>query len=351
MSDASPRRPAERATFRDLVAYQTDRDPCDIDLSDNTSLFGAPPAALRALRTIDDEDATRYPGLYARVLRDALAAYAGVASGEVVTGCGSDDVLDSTFRAFAEPGDAIAFPDPTFSMIPVFARVNGLVPIAVPLAPDRDLDFDAMLATGARIIYLCSPNNPTGIIADAAGIERVLERAPGIVVLDEAYTEFCGRSFAARAPSHGRLVVSRTMSKAFGLAGLRFGYATASSALVTEIEKARGPYTTNGPAERAVLAALTDDLPWVRERAAEAVAVRERFAAALRVAGFEPLASGANFLLVPVEGATDVARRMRERGVAVRSFDQLPRIGDALRISIGPWPLMQRVLDTFVEAR
>jgi histidinol-phosphate aminotransferase len=340
-----------REAFRDLIAYQTDRDACDIDLSDNTSLFGAPPAALRVLRGLDGDDVTRYPGLYARELRRALAAYAEVQPSEIVTGCGSDDVIDSTIRAVAEPGEAIAFPDPTFSMIPVFARVNGLRPIAVPIGRDHDLDFDAMLATDARIIYLCSPNNPTGVVASREGIERVLEHARGIVILDEAYAEFAGTGLTARAPAHGRLVVTRTLSKAFGLAGLRLGYATAAAPLVVEIEKARGPYTTNGPGERAALAALTEDLPWVRARTAEAVAIRERLAEALRARGLEPLPSGANFLLVPIEAAAGVADRMRERGVAVRAFRHVAGVGDAIRISVGPWTVMTRMLAVLDEAR
>src|SRR5687767_9577343 len=194
-----------RATLRDVVPYPTERTPCDVDLSDNTNLFGAPPAAVRELARSDKDDITRYPGLHTRGLRDALAAYAGVRAGEIVTGCGSDDVIDSAIRAFAEPGESLALSDPTFSMIPVFARVNGLVPVPVPFASTLDIDPDALLATGARIIYLCSPNNPTGTVASRAAIDRVLERATGIVSFDEVYAEFCGDGWISEATRRDRV--------------------------------------------------------------------------------------------------------------------------------------------------
>lgn len=340
-----------RATMRDIVPYPTERVPCDADLSDNTNLFGAPPAALRELAGVGHEDVARYPGLHTRRLREALADYAGVDVDQVVTGCGSDDVIDSAIRAFAEPGESLAFSDPTFSMIPVFARVNGLVPIPVPFTSDMDIDADALLATNARIIYVCSPNNPTGSQARRPAVDRVIRRAPGIVILDEAYAEFSGTGRVSEGPTHERLLVTRTLSKAFGMAGFRIGYGTGTASLVREIEKVRGPYKENAPGERAAASALRENVAWMREFAARAVECRDRFAAALRANGFQPLPSAANFLLVPVAHAATMASAMRARGVSVRSYPALRGIGDALRITVGPWPLMERALDALIAAR
>jgi histidinol-phosphate aminotransferase len=333
-----------RAAYRGISLYAPDRAPCAVDLSDNTNLFGVPPAAERALREAEAAAVTRYPSLYAGELKRALAAYAGVAPEAIVTGCGSDDVLDSAIRAFTEPGDRLAFCDPTFAMVPIFARMNGLEPAPVPLRPDFDLDADGLLATSARVIYLCSPNNPTATQARRASIERVLAAATGLVILDEAYAEYAGDALIGAAPAHGRLLVTRTLSKAFGLAGLRIGYAAGAPALVAEVEKSRGPYKVSGLAERAAVAALTDGLPWVRAHVAELLALRERFVAALRERGLEPLPTRANFVLVPVGDAARAASAMRAGGVAVRPFPALPGIGDALRISIGPWPMMEACL-------
>lgn len=340
-----------RATIRDVVPYPTDRVPCEADLSDNTNVFGAPPAALRELAASGREEIARYPGLYTRSLREALADYAGVKPNEVVNGCGSDDVIDSAVRAFAEPGDSLAYSDPTFSMIPVFARVNGVVPVPVPFTSTLDIDADALLATGARIIYICSPNNPTGSEASRDAVDQVIDRAPGLVILDEAYAEFAGTGRIADGPRRDNLLVTRTLSKAFGMAGFRIGYGTGSAALVHAIEKVRGPYKENGPGERAAACALREDVAWMRALAARAVEIRERFAESLRANGFEPIASATNFILVPVPDAMRVGAAMRSRGIAVRPYPNLRGIGDALRITMAPWPVMERVLEELTAAR
>ncbi len=219
-----------RRVYRELSLYAPDRAPCAIDLSDNTNLFGVPPAAAKAIAEAASREVTRYPNLYAAELKRALAGYAGVDPADLVTGCGSDDVLDSAFRAFAEAGEVLAYPDPTFAMVPTFAKMNGLVPVAVPLTERGDLDVPALLATGAKITYLCSPNNPTGGALTRASIEAVIRRARGLVILDEAYAEYAGDSFVREAPSFGNVLVVRTLSKAFGLAGLRIGYAVGARA-------------------------------------------------------------------------------------------------------------------------
>jgi histidinol-phosphate aminotransferase len=339
-----------RACYRPISLYAPDRAPAEIDVSDNTNLWGVPPVALETLRGAAESVVTRYPSLYADKLRSAIASYIGVSATEVVTGCGSDDVLDSAIRAFAEPGDLIAYPDPSFAMIPIFASMNGLRSVAVPLRADHSIDADAMLATGARIVYLCSPNNPTGTRMAAEAVRRVVRESNGLVILDEAYAEFAGEGLAGEAPQLSRLLAVRTMSKAFGLAGLRIGYATGAAELVAEVEKSRGPYKVSSLAERAGLAALESDIDWVNEHIALAVELRERLSAELRSRGYAPLPSAANFVLVPVGNAAALAAHMRSLGVAVRPFSKLPLIGDALRISVGPWEILERVLAALAEA-
>jgi len=340
-----------RATLRDVTPYPTERTACDADLSDNTNLFGAPPAALRELARAGADEISRYPGLHTRHLREALAEYAGVGLDEIVTGCGSDDVIDSAFRAFAEPGEALAYSDPTFSMIPVFARVNGLIPVPVPFTTSLDIDPEALLATGARIIYICSPNNPTGTLASPDAIAHVIDRAPGIVIIDEAYAEFSGGAHVTNAPQHARLLVTRTLSKAFGMAGFRIGYGTGSAPLVREIEKVRGPYKENAPGERAAACAVQEDVEWMRTCAQQAVEIRDRFCGALRANAFRPIPSAANFVLVPIRDADLVARVARDAGVALRPYSALAGIGDAIRVTMGPWPLMERALEALISAR
>src|SRR5580698_2165437 len=166
-----------RPSYRDIPLYSTDSSPVEINLADNTNQWGVPPAAARAIADAVSA-VTRYPAVYATGLKALLADYAGVTPDMIVTGCGSDDVIDSAIRAFGEPGDKIAYPDPTFHMAVTFGRMNGLVPVGVPLTANWDADPEAFLATGARVIYLCSPNNPTGTVMSRASIEHIISRAP-----------------------------------------------------------------------------------------------------------------------------------------------------------------------------
>ena len=181
---------AGRVAYRDVPLYATEPIRCDIDLSDNTNLWGAPPAAQEAIRDVANGAFTRYPSAYALELKEALAAYAGVNPSRIVTGCGSDDVLDSAIRAFAEPGESLAFSAPTFTMIPVFAQINGVVPVSVPMTRSWDIDADALVATerasstSARRTILPGRGSPRGA--------RAAQNRPGIVILDEAYAEFAG---------------------------------------------------------------------------------------------------------------------------------------------------------------
>ncbi len=335
-----------RAAYNDVPLYDPKRSPVKLDLTDNTNLWGVPPHAERAIREFSVSTVTRYPTLYGSELKVALAEHAGVAPDMVVTGCGSDDVLDSAMRAFGNEGDLVAATDPTFAMVPIFAMMNALRSTLVTELPDHEVDVDALIATGAKLIYVCSPNNPTGALVARRTLEKLIDQAPGVVLVDEAYVEFAGVSnvdLLARSP---RVLLIRTMSKAFGLAGLRIGYAIGHPALVAEVEKSRGPYKVNALAEHVALTALRKDVPWVEEHIQRAIENRDRLTIELLKLDLDPMASSANFVCVPVKDCVAVGMAMREKGVGVRPFPNLPRVGDALRISVGPWPLVEQCLKT-----
>jgi histidinol-phosphate aminotransferase len=350
MPETADRLALARALYDDVPLYDPKRAPVELDLTDNTNLWGMPPAAERTLREMPVARVTRYPSLYAAELKEALAAYVGAPAECIVTGCGSDDILDSAMRAFGEPGDVVASPEPSFAMIPIFARMNALAYAGRTELPSQQPDLDALLAARPRILYLCSPNNPTGALTARETIERAVRESPGVVFLDEAYAEFAGVSAVDLAQRVTNLLVIRTMSKAFGLAGLRVGYAIGHPALVQAVEKSRGPYKLNAMAEQVALAALRNDLPWVREHVALAVRLRERLATELQARGAAPLPSHANYLCVPVANAVAVGQALRARGVAARPFEALPHVGDTLRVTVGPWPLMERFLSAFDAA-
>ncbi len=345
-SPALDRLAVARAAYNDVPLYDPKRTPVKLDLTDNTNLWGVPPHAERAIRECSLSTITRYPSLYGTELKAALAEHAGVTPDMVVTGCGSDDVLDSAMRAFGDEGDLVAATEPTFAMVPIFAKMNALRSTLVTELPDHEVDADALIATGAKLIYVCSPNNPTGALVARRTLEKLIDHAPGVLLVDEAYVEFAGVSnvdLLARSP---RVLLIRTMSKAFGLAGLRIGYAIGHPALVAEVEKSRGPYKVNALAEHVALTALRKDVQWVEEHIQRAIENRDRLTIELLKLDLDPMASSANFVCVPVKNCVAVGMAMREKGVGVRPFPNLPRVGDALRISVGPWPMVEQCVKT-----
>lgn len=349
--------PFPREDYQPLRPYDPGRVPIPLDLSDNTNLWGAHPAALEVVRMAPPEALTRYPSVYASDLKEAVASRFGVPRENVATGCGSDDLIDSVFRAATLPPGRMSFPAPSFSMAGIFARMNGLEAFPVPWKK-AEVDPARLLLEEPDVVYLCRPNNPTGISLPSDWIRGLLALggpSGPLVILDEAYADFGEDSFLEEAPDWDRLLVVRTLSKLYGLAGLRIGFAVGSEAVVDEVEKSRGPYKVGQVSEHAAIAALQDTSGWAEGIRGEVVRNRERLARELRARGLKPLPSQGNFLLIPVEPASaiEVNRALRDQGVAGRPFPNLSDLGDALRITIGPWDLMERflaALDQLFEA-
>jgi histidinol-phosphate aminotransferase len=353
MSTPAPAFP--RSAYAPLTPYAPDRRPVPVDLSDNTSRWGVHPGAWRVLTEGDPEAVLRYPSVYADRLRDAVARRFGVPVEAVSTGCGSDDLLDSLFRGVTEPGGRVVYLPPTFSMVEIFARMNGLEPAPMESVeaglPDPAALVDAVGLNG--LLYLCRPNNPTGEQAPRAWVQDILTRADAggvVVLLDEAYADYSGDSFLTEAAASHRIVVVRTLSKLYGLAGLRIGYAVGAPEVIRELEKSRGPYKVNRLAEAAAVAALDDEEGWIAPTLAATLEARRLLEDGLRGLGYAPLPSVANFVLVPVADAMGVTAHLRARGVAVRPFPALPGHGDTVRISVGPAHELETLLAAFPAA-
>lgn len=348
-----------RADYLPLEPYDPGRTPVEVDLSDNTNLWGPHPGVLDLFQNTPPDAITRYPSVYATSLKEAVARRFSIGPENVTTGCGSDDLLDSAFRAAALPPGRMTFPDPTFSMVDVFARMNGLQSRPVPWDTAMR-DPGTLLAGDPDLVYICRPNNPTGLSASEDWVRQLLEaagpRGP-LVVLDEAYADYAQEDFVGEAVTSERLLVLRTFSKLYGLAGLRVGVGVGPAPLIREVEKSRGPYKVSRVAEAAAVAALDDTSEWARGIVTETIQNRERLRSELEGRGLRPLPSQANFLLVPLgQGGGSGGRRspksvakelsagLKARGIAVRPFPALPEIGDAIRVSIGPWALLERFL-------
>lgn len=340
--------PFPRSDYTELDRYDPGRISVDVDLSDNTNLWGPHPHALARIRAASSDDLSQYPELYADKLRNAVADRFGIEPDCVTTGAGSDDVLDSAFRASSEPKSIVAYPAPTFSMASELALMNGMRPR--PVLWSHALNTPELLVEGQpSIVYVCRPNNPTGNAAPVKWVDKLLdlcESSGTLIIVDEAYADFTGASLIRRAVEVPNLLVTRTSSKAHGLAGLRCGYGVARPDVILEVDKSRGPYKVATLAAYAATAAIQDADGWMDGIIDECLKNRQRLHQALHERGLDPLDSQANFILfrAPSGSATDDARALRNEGVQLRPFTKIPGLGDGLRVTVGPWPLLERFL-------
>lgn len=308
-----------------------------LKLDGNENPFGPSPAALRA---IAGERAYHvYPDPDQRRVREALSRYLGVGAEHIVCGLGSDDLIDLILRALIAPGDGVINCPPTFGMYPFSTEVAGGRVIDVPRREDFALDIDAVerAAPAAKVIFLASPNNPTGNLLSREEIARLLALNV-LVVIDEAYIEFAGSEHSAVGMVAGRenLVVLRTFSKWAGLAGLRAGYGVMPRLLADVLMLIKQPYNLNVAAGVAMVASL-EDAPLLMERVCAIAGTRDRLAALLAEIGWiVPYPSEANFILCRLDGvdALEVKERLASRGIFVRYFDT-PALRNHLRISAG----------------
>ena len=313
-----------------------------VKLDANENPYGPSPRALQALGQF--ESYHRYPDPQQRRLRQALGDYVGVGPEHIVAGHGSDELIDLLLRAVIAPGDGVIDCPPTFGMYGFSTRVAGGRVIEVARREDFSLDLDGVRAAAdaggrptvrSKVVFVTSPNNPTGNALTEEELDALLSMGL-LVVVDEAYVEFAGESFAPLVAERENLVVLRTFSKWAGLAGLRAGYGIMPSALAEVLMHIKQPYTPNVAAEVAMLASLED-----REKLMESVQTivqeRERMKRGLEALEFlEVYPSRANFLLARLDGldARGVCDRLAQRGIFVRYFDT-PRLRDCLRISVG----------------
>lgn len=307
-----------------------------LNLMANTNLFGPNPAVDHAIARIRGDRVTEYPTLTSVDLRQALGRKLNVDPAGIVTGNGSNDLIDILLRTLVMPGERVAFHVPTFSMIPIFVRLNHGLATGVPLGPEWSLDPHALLAAEGKVTFVVRPNNPTGNAFPRRDVEEIIERARGIVVVDEAYVEFLGGESFVKEVREGRdnLVVLRTFSKAHGMAGLRAGYAVTSPALAAEMGKVRGPFRLDTLAETAAILALADDR-YVNDVVNGVRNERPNLKRLLEERGFQVFRSDANFLLArPPVDAHALAAALAEKGIHVRDFggDLAPYV----RLTVGP---------------
>lgn len=326
-----------RADLASLPAYVPGRTVAGaVKLASNETPLPPLPSVARA---IADASMTinRYPDMGAFELVGALSRRFGVSGDEIAVGCGSVSLCQQLIQAFCHDGDQVLFAWRSFEAYPILTQVVGAQPVTVPLTDGHVHDLDAMLAAitpATRVVFVCNPNNPTGTAVRRDALEAFLHAVPDdvLVVLDEAYREFVTDTdvpdgLTLRQPN---VVVLRTFSKAYGLAGLRVGFLVADPTVVDAVRKVYVPFSLNTLAQAAAVASLEAESELL-ERCRTIIGERGRVWQALLDAGYQVPESQANFVWLPLgEQATAFAEHALERKVVVRPF-----AGDGVRASIG----------------
>ena len=328
------------AALRGSAAYHVPQPPMiRAKLDANELPFAlSPDLAAGLAAALSDVALERYPDPRARELRATVAAQLGVAGDQLVFGNGSDELIALLIAAFAGP---ILYPVPTFVYYRLAAVARGVPVVEVPTGPRFDLDEDAIERTIVRdqpsVVFLALPNNPTGTLwrMDFA-LELAARHRDTVIVSDEAYFAYSGRTSLGALAAHPNLVVMRTLSKV-GMAGLRVGFTISSPAIAGVLEKVRPPYNVGTLAQRAAAYLVRHAGDWCAARAAEVVASRRRLATAIAaLPGADVFASEANLLLVRFARASQIWQGLVDRGIVVRNFDGPPGpLAGCLRITIG----------------
>lgn len=319
---------------------------------------GIPKVALDANESPYDDGRAlnRYPDPLQRDLKQKIAQLKGVRPTQIVLGNGSDEVIDLLYRVFCRPGiDKAVAIEPTYGMYKVLADINDVEYQPVPLREAEDIDLDATLRASAddnvKLLWLCSPNNPTGGALSTRSIETLLKYFKGITIVDEAYIDFlCHTRWLARLDEFPRLVVMQTFSKAWAMAAARCGMCFATEDITNILNKVKYPYNVSALTQRAVAERLEHEAE-MRAHVAETLRTREWFRQELvKLPQTRRLwHSDANFVLVRLDGAEQLYRQLVERGIITRSRAHVHLVEGSLRISIGTPEEMRLLLRAMTE--
>jgi histidinol-phosphate aminotransferase len=334
-----PSLPKPRTNVVNMAAYVPGEQPRPgepvIKLNTNENPFPPSPRVMAAIRGLDPETLRRYPSPKADAFREVAARLHGVSPDMILAGNGSDEILAMAMRTYLGPGDILAYPDPTYSLYPVLAQCGENIVRTVAWKANWDLPLAALLDTGARAIFFANPNSPTGTLVRKSRVRELALALDGLLLVDEAYVDFADETCLDLVRELPNVLICRTFSKGYSLAGLRFGYAIAAPAVVTEMLKVKDSYNCDAISILAATAAL-EDQAYARQSWQAVCTERARLAIELGKKGYDVIPSQANFLLAgcPDGQAAQIYRTLKEQGILVRYFDK-PGLSDKLRITVG----------------
>ncbi len=317
-----------------------------IKLNTNENPYRASPAVDRAIEEVLRRGLQKYPDPMAGAFRQRAAEVLGVEPDWILCGNGSDDILTIATRAFVAEGQLLRLPYPSYVLYKTLARIQGARSEEVHFQPDWSLsDRFAAASEDLRLVFLPSPNSPSGTMVPPERVLELAERLPCPLLVDEAYVDFAEVNCMHLVARNEKILVSRSMSKSYALAGVRFGYVVGQPPMIEQLAKVKDSYNCDALAIAAATAAIGDQ-EWLAENRAKILATRKRLTAGMRNLGFETVDSQANFTwnVHPEQPAKPLYERLKAGGLLVRYMDY-PGWGDGLRISVGTDDQIETCLD------
>lgn len=322
-----------------LKPYTAAKDIVEVKLDANENPFNIFSGLKNEfLKKIENLEINRYPEIDNQCLSEKIGEYAGVKSENIVCGNGSDEIIQMIIHTFVDKDEYVVMPVPTFSMYSIYTEIGGGHVLEVPTDEDFNIKEDEMIKIAnenkAKVIFLCNPNNPTGTVIKREVILSILNHTNSIVVVDEAYYEFLGETVIDRIEDNKRLIILRTLSKAFALAGARVGYGIANKETIKMISRAGSPYNISSISQYLGILFL-DNIDRVKEKIEEIKAERNYLINEIsKINGINVYPSGSNFILIKSYSSEDILNACREERIALRGFSG-SYTDNCIRITVG----------------
>ncbi len=331
-----------------MTGYVPGEQPQDglyIKLNTNENPYAPSPKVLSALKDEINESLRLYPDPVSTGAREKVAEVFGTKPERVMVGNGSDDLLTIITRSFVSKDDKVVYPYPTYLLYKILSEIQNAKECIIDFREDYSLS-DEILVEGAVVTFMCNPNSPSGTMIPVERISEIAGKIDGIIVVDEAYADFAEDNCMRLVDKHPNLIVLRTLSKSYSLAGMRLGFAVAQEELIKGMMKVKDSYNVDRLSMVSAVAALEDQETF-RQNVSRIIKTRKYMTGSLKKLGFFVYPSQANFVMIKCEGsyeAKEIYRKLRERKILVRYIDE-PKIDDCLRITVGT----DKEIDTLLE--
>jgi histidinol-phosphate aminotransferase len=339
-----------RENIEKAKAYEPGFQPAEADvvkLNTNENPYPPSPKVMKVLSEITPEQLRRYPDPMGNAFRQAAAEVNGVAPDYIMCCNGGDELLKMAFQAFCDENRPVTYPVPTYSLYPVLARLQNCRAVEIPF--DSEFNLPAKLAASAALTIVCNPNAPTGSFINVSELASLADEVAGVLLIDEAYVDFAEKNCIALVKDFDNVIILRSMSKGYSLAGIRFGYAIAQPDLITGLIKLKDSYNVDAVAIAVATAAIRDQ-DYFRKTVEKVKAERKRLTGQLRNLGFDVPDSSSNFILAKCKNseAAEIYEKLIQQNIFVRYFSYL-RLEDKLRITIGTPEQNDKLLSALKE--